>query len=299
MPFNISAGLSSMGGAVAATAGTAALEQQKSDLERQNLALASNLAEGRESRLETQRQAGASQLETQRQAGAITLAQTTSKLGIEAQKEEAENAADLTKKLGSDPDYIAAQKNLASADPLKTAQAADAMAQAALYGLQTDTAKKVADARQEIIDEESKDNPDPAKLTALNQKFNTLLTDPAAASALRTAAVANARVNEDAASRAEVDLNAATAKLQDPNISGDPAARAALEANVKNLSMRVKVLNKAADDARAQANSLFGGPVLQSNNNQSNPPDLSKYLRQPGTKPPPPASAPGLINSPP
>jgi hypothetical protein len=263
--INIGAGISSAGAAISATAGQAALNAQKADLETQMAVLADQLSTRRETGLETLRQSGQMNLETQRAASATDLAKTQAGLNVSTAAQEAQNAAALTTKLGSDPAYLAAQKALASVDPTKMAQAAEAQNQAALLAQQTKSATEVHDARQAIIDEQSKPNPDPAKLKSLNDNFTTLLTAPQAAAAMRTAAVANARINEDAAARAATDLNVATAKLQDPNISGDATARAALQANVKNLSDRVKTLNQAADDARRTANGFFGGgkPVDQ------------------------------------
>jgi hypothetical protein len=58
MAFDIGNGLSALGGAVSQTAGAAALEQQKAALDEERLRLANELQEGRESRLETQRQTG-------------------------------------------------------------------------------------------------------------------------------------------------------------------------------------------------------------------------------------------------
>ena len=276
--INFGAGLAAAGGAIAATAGSAALVQQKADLDQQMATLTNSLATTRETTLEAQRQTGAqtlakqtagyaSGLETQRSEAAIALAKTSSQLSVQAQSDIAKNAASLTEQLGSDPKYLEAQKNLASADPLRMAQASEAVNQAALFALQTESGTKVANARQAIIDEQSKPGGgDQAKLAELNQNFAALLTDPAAAAALKTAAVANERVAEDSAARASTDLNVATAKLQDPNISGDPAARAALQSNVDQLTMRVKTLNKAADDARAMANGAFGMKPSADNN---------------------------------
>jgi len=250
-------GLAEAGKAIADTAGTAALQQQKADLENQKITLANQLAEGTETRLAGVQAGYASQLETQKQTGAVELAKTESGLSVGAQQQIAKNAASLQETLGSDPKYLAAQKALNSTDPVKIAQASEMQQQAALLGMQTAMASKIAQARQAIIDEQSKPNPDQNKLNSLQQNFNTLLIDPNARATLVTAMVGNERVNEDAASRTQVELNQATAALKNHDPS-DPDFNS-LTANVNQLTTRLNSLNKAADDARALTKLYLGG----------------------------------------
>lgn len=123
MAFSIGNGLSAMGGAISQTAGAMALDAQKADLERQRDILANDLATGRDTALETQRQAGASALSAQgaqqtkdlipaQTAGQIQVVQATSTAQIAAHaielKQDTDAAVDKLGKM-STPDALAAQ----------------------------------------------------------------------------------------------------------------------------------------------------------------------------------------------
>src|SRR5690348_10988576 len=130
MGFDIGAGLSALGGAVSQTAGTAALELQKSALEKDRDALANEMATERETKLEQMRQ-----------TGSLALAERQSKLAVSAAKQEDIDKADLAlaqapklaalamqtaKAQASDPEYIKSLKILTSAQETSATKAAAA-----------------------------------------------------------------------------------------------------------------------------------------------------------------------------
>lgn len=114
-------GLSTMGASIASTAGSAALELQKSQLEEEKEQLASQLAEGRESRMESQRQAGQEKLIPLQTEANIKVAQATSDFGVTAHgkelKQETDAAISKVKAL-SQPDMLAAQRAITMASTL-------------------------------------------------------------------------------------------------------------------------------------------------------------------------------------
>ena len=311
MPLlNLGEGLSQMGQALSQTGGAMALEAQKANLESQKLLIANQLAEGSETRLAGVKAGYETQLESQKQGGALELAKTQSGLSVEAASKIQQNAADLSETLGHDPKYLAAQTALNSTDPAKMAQAAFQMQQAALLKLQTDTASKVAVARQAIMDEQSKPNPDQAKLAMLQQNFNTLLINPNARASLVTAMVGHERAAEEAAARQTVALNQAQAELQKTTADHDSPEYASLKANVDQLTTQVRVLNQQATDARSLATGYLSGRTGASPTTAppEGTPDLGKYVR-PGQAPGPvtptlptpgggTAPAPGILNTP-
>lgn len=282
-------GFANAGQNVAAFAGDAATIQMKSDLERQSQVLANQLATERETTLEAQRQAGAQTLQAGQQT--FTAGQTekehefqtgqtqaeiasrerlpalTANAQVAATKQEAENAAAQTIANSNDPNYLAGVTKLANANPAmaseineRNAQAMLARASAGLTGLQTQTSAQLFATKKAIIDEQGKANPDQDKLAKLNQQYSTLAMDPATMTAARTAAVGMARLSEDAATRAQAQLNTLVEQQRNAiNINpGDPKAGQEFSDQITDMRSRVKTITQEAEDARATANSYFG-----------------------------------------
>jgi hypothetical protein len=260
MPFNFSAGLSAMGGAVSTTAGAMVLEGQRDALEERKIRLANDLTTQRETQLENVKagyQATAAQKEQQFQTGLVGV---KTQAEVQGQQQISQNAADLADKLANDPAHLRGIANLTavSATPLQKAQAQEAMMQAAVGGVQLQNSKAILDTRNALVAEQSKPSPDPNVLRQLSQKFDTLVSDPETKQKWATAMVANSRVVEDAASRTGQELNAASAQLLLPTIMANDQAKATVQANVNRLTARYKSLTAEADDARRTANEATG-----------------------------------------
>lgn len=153
MAFDIGGGLSALGGAVAQTAGTAALDLQKADLESRRDILANQLAADRETKLEEMRQ-----------TGSLALAAKQSQLRVGEVKQEDIDKADLAlaqapklaaanaaiaKQNASDPAYLKSLRLIsdASATVSERAAAAASMQQVVGLKLQNAAEKEVADSR--------------------------------------------------------------------------------------------------------------------------------------------------------
>lgn len=156
MGFDIGAGLSTLGGAVSQTAGTEALEMQKSNLENQKEILANQLA--------TERETNITNLQ---QTGALALAREQSNLAVGAVKQEDIDKADLAlaqapklaaanaqiaKQNASDPEYIKSLKTLADANATVSERAAAAASAQQVVGLKLQNAAEteVAAARSQL-----------------------------------------------------------------------------------------------------------------------------------------------------
>lgn len=118
MGFNLGAGLAAMGGSIATTAGEAAINAQKADLDTQRELLADRLATTRETGLETMREGAAEKLQKGGIAGQIEVVGATAKANLATHIAEA--AADTTEavnklKVMSTPDAIRAQHAIAMA----------------------------------------------------------------------------------------------------------------------------------------------------------------------------------------
>lgn len=136
MVFDLGAGLSEMGKSVATTAGDAAINQQKADLDQQKEVLADQLASTRETNLEGLRQRGEIATENLRNQHALDMipAQTKGQIDVVKAQSQAQidaHVAELTAdtketinkaKALSTPDMLAAQHAIAAASAIPNLQ---------------------------------------------------------------------------------------------------------------------------------------------------------------------------------
>ena len=168
--INFGEGLSAMGNAVAATAGTAAIEAQKADLDQQKEILASQLAEGRESRITAQKGQQDIALAGVQSQNRMQEYKAQKDVDISSLPAMAKAQDDILKAQASDPQYVKALRTMTDAKATPEQRAA-----AALYGAQTIGAKIQNATNQEMLDArgELKDamaSGDSAKVTAAQQR---------------------------------------------------------------------------------------------------------------------------------
>jgi hypothetical protein len=263
MPFSFSAGLSGMGASIASTAQTMVLENQRDALETRKIQLANDLQTQRETTLagvqhgyREQEQQTAGQI----QAGLIGTQATSN---VAQAQQIAENANKLVITNSNDPKYLAGLKNIAtaSAGPAQTAEAVNALATAALTNLNVKNAQAITDTRNLIIDEQAKANPNPNTLRTLQNKFNTLTTDPEIQQKWATAMTANERAVADEAGRMQSRLTQLTLEMD--RFAQDPEGRKVIEAERNDVKAQLDNLNAASEQARAMANQALGGTPSQ------------------------------------
>lgn len=163
--INFGAGLASMGQSIAETAGAAGLTQQKADLEQQRDILASQLAEGRETRLESMRQSGASKLSAQQSGERTQEYQANKQFDLQQLPAVAKAQDDITKMQASDPAYVKALRTMtdAKASPEQRAAAGLYTVQARGAVIANKAAQDLLDARDAMKTAEASGNPDQMK----------------------------------------------------------------------------------------------------------------------------------------
>lgn len=125
MPFDLGAGLASMGGSIAETAGRGALEIQRADLDRQRILLADELQGKREVNMENMRQAGAEKLvglqgDSQIKVNKANIGEQILAHGKELEQDT--KAAVAKVKALATPDLLAAQRAITAASALPNNQ---------------------------------------------------------------------------------------------------------------------------------------------------------------------------------
>jgi hypothetical protein len=247
--INFGGGLAAMGQSIAETAGQAGLTQQKADLEMQKETLASQLAEGRESRLETQR-AGHQQDLAKTESGLRT-GEYKAQKDIDLQQLPAVALAtqDILKMQASDPAYVKAIRTMTDAKASVQERAA-----ANLYSVQAIGAKienkaksQLVDARQELEDATS--SGDQARIAAAQKSMYIAqysMHDEVQRAAALTAQESNDRLQVQSL-QAEI-----TAKSVGP-LGEQPEQKAAREGLIRQLQANLAVAQDNYDSTRAMA----------------------------------------------
>lgn len=145
--INFGSGLSNMGQSIAQSAGDAGILSMKADLEKQRDVLASQLQEGRESRLETQRAASASQLSKQQSGERVGEYQSEKDIDIQNLPAVAKANQQILEDQMSDPKYVKALRTRTDATATPEQRAA-----AGLYAVQAMGAKIANQANQDLLD---------------------------------------------------------------------------------------------------------------------------------------------------
>jgi hypothetical protein len=257
-----------MGAGVAQFAGTAGLEQQKSDLAKQNLMLADQLATVRESKgrqeagdiaakaAEVQHAflsgEGDKQRATQVQTATIGAGATLGAAGISAA------AAKYSADLHSQDVYA----TLAAAQPEQQARILQQNQATALAAVQTQNASDLRNAHQDLEAETAKDNPDQTKIASLKNRVTSLETSASTEAAITTATVAMYRTDLENVQHYNQQLVTATAQLNSPEMSDtDRAAQKGLVADLqRQLTGAQRALEYSTALAHGRAANATGTP---------------------------------------
>lgn len=297
MGFNLAGGLAAAGGAIEQTAGNAALEQQKADLQNQSMILSDQL--------QTVRETG---LEAQKEKGAEHLAQVTSDINVGAQKQIAQNAANLalaqapklaevqrqiSEANAADPNYLKSIRAIADASstPEQRAQAAMAMAQTNQIKLQTQTEQEVEDARDALADAEK--SGDENAITAAQRRMAVATYS---AKDEVTAAAAMKGVADSARMYVE-SIDTRIARIAGSTQANTPEGKAQID----QLNGERAQAQRAYDTAQAMAvNAAKQVPDINlgrtPNAPQAGAPPLSSFYKPGGNLPVPGPT--GIINTP-
>lgn len=289
--INFGGGLASMGQSIADTAGQAGLLAQKSQLEQQRDVLASQLAEGRESRLETQRQSGQQAL-AKTESGLRTEEYKSQKqIDIQNLPAVAKAQDDILKLQASDPQYVKALKVMTDAKATPEQRAA-----AGLYTVQANGAVIANKAAQDLLDArdamkaaEASGDPDEMK-KAQDQLYvaQYSMHDEVQRAAALTQQETDARLNMQSIQQ-QITAHSVG------QLGEQPDQKAQREALVQQLKDEYAVAQDNYQTARAMASRAAASiptfnPAGQGTG-QGNRPPLSSFVR-------PPAAAPsGIINS--
>jgi len=259
MPFDLGAGLSSMGASIAATAGAASLEAQKAALENQKEILADQLATTRETNLENLRQTGeiantklqqqgASQLSLQESTQNITAHQTEAKsdaaLLLSQIPLQAKAKQDAINAVASDPNNMKNIRAIALAnDPTAPARIAEALSTAASNELTLQMNKQQENAKNALVAAEKGGNPD--EINAAKNTIAALNYDPGLMAKNLEVANATARLAETAMVRENATLGMLQGK-SNANLPDGKAQIAAQQTIVNGLTDSYRyLLNRA------------------------------------------------------
>ncbi|MGD0109887.1 MAG: hypothetical protein ABSC06_38580 [Rhodopila sp.] len=245
-------GLSSLGAGISQFAGAAGLEQQKSDLAKQQTILADQLATTRESKgrqeagdiaataAGKQQQFEAGQGDLQRQSAQAIATTTSSATRYAADvSAAAENyRADVQSK-----DVYA---TIASAEPEQAAKILAQNQQTALATVQTKNAQDLQTAHEALQDEMGKgDAADPTRIASLKSQVTSLDTSASTESAAASARAAIYRTDMDAVTHYNTQLVTATAALNSPDMSDTD--RTAQKGLIADLKTRLTGAQRALD----------------------------------------------------
>lgn len=289
--INFGGGLAAMGQSIAETAGQAGLTQQKADLEMQKETLASQLAEGREGRLETQR-AGHAQDLARTESGLRTQEyQSQKQFDLQQLPAVAKAQQDITEAQASDPKYVKALRVMTDAKATPEQRAA-----AGLYTVQAAGAKIANAANQELLDartalRDAESSGDPAQMASAEQRMYVAqysMHDEVQRAAALTQQETDARLNMQSI---EQQISAHSVG----QLGEQPEQKAAREALVHQLQDEFAVAKDNYQTAHSMASKAAqnipsfsppGAPAKPGMINGSRPP-LSTFMRTPGATPVP------------
>jgi len=274
-------GLAQAGKAIADTAGTAALQQQKADLENQKITLANQLAEGTETRLAGVTAGYASQ-------AAEKLAQ--SQTGLETLRQTGPGGSLATAEIQS----ATSEHNTDVAAATSRQNTKDQIAAGALdIGIDANSGNTV------ILNKLTGQSTNPVGADGKPLQ----LTNPAVAQLARSVVISsNEQVRaltlqysiaaRNAQKQVSDALKAASGDQTDKDVI---AAKAAAKAIDDQYNTTINNMNaNVAEEVKAALHGQINAPTAASGSN----PDLSKYLLPPSTQTPAGTSAPGIINAP-
>ena len=266
-------GLSLLGSNMAAFAGTAGLEQQKSDLAKQSMVLADQLATTRESagRQEAgqiaataagkQQEFEAGQT-TVKEAGATARSAATNTTSLGVANIGATSALNVAGVQAASQKYqtdIASKGLYAQIDALAPERAQQVLAsqqETALKAVQTANASQLQDANNNLASEQAKPNPDPDKVAAAKAQILALGYSSTAEQARAQAQAAIYRTDMDAVSHFNSQLVPATKALND--MAMEDQGRVAQKALVDNLQTQLNGAQKALQYSSDQAHPPIG-----------------------------------------
>lgn len=308
-------GLSLMGSNMAAFAGTAGLEQQKSDLAKQSLVLADQLATTRESA--GRQEAGqiamtAAQQEQGYKTGESALQRTSSEKIAAGTNQATLGAATIQASAST-----ANTKTLADVDYAKLSQAApgelqrtqDLRTQDALNQVKLDNSSKLNVLNSQLSTEMGKPNPDPTVVASLKAQGVALGNSAESEAALATARQKVYVADQQAV--AQLNTRLLTGRTAENTMDmGDPG-RKALKAENDSLESQLDVAQKMQSYSAAAVHPGMGAAIAAppgapqggawgAGNTIYRAPDGKLYDKQgqpttaPGQPQPP---APGIINN--
>ncbi len=283
MAFNLGAGIANMADSIAKMSGTALLDMEKSNLEEKKIKLADQLAAARESAGRKETFANQSLLQGQAETAATagreqehgyrkdeaehtSLLNTSAEKGliplradaqVNAQDRIARNAADLTKTLAKDPEYVksaaAMARAMKEADPAVMATVEREHAATALDKFKLASANKLSDLQDQL----GKATTDAAK-AQLRDQIEGLTTDADSIMKDRTGKLAAATLDQSAWKELEKDLDAANTKLSTINENDNPTGFAALKSNIARLETETAQAKAIARVSQRNASTAYG-----------------------------------------
>jgi hypothetical protein len=270
-------GLSALGSSTAAFAGAAGLEQQKSDLAKQSMVLADQLATTRESagRQEAGQiaataqasqqafQAGQTQV-TEAGATARSAATNTTSLGVAGiSAASAANVAGISaaaSKYAADTQSKDTYARIAAAEPEQQAIIAQQAQQTAVAAVQAQNATDLRTAHTALAAEQANAQPDPTKIASLKNQVVSLEASAGTEAATTTAAAGMYRTDMEAVQHFNTELVTATAALNNPDMQDtDRAAQKGLVANLqKQLDGATAALKYSSDMVHSRVGNANG-----------------------------------------
>ena len=275
-------GLSQLGAGVSAFAGSAGLEQQKSDLARQSLVLADQLATTRESagRQEAGQIAATA---AEKEHGFLG---TQGDLNRQTQLSVAQTSAGATlgaagisaaaSKYSADAQSTGLYAQIAALAPGREQEILASKQKAAFEAVQTQNAQDLRTAHAALAAEMGKPDADPTKVSALKSQVTSRELSASTEAATTTAASAMYRTDMDSVQHFNTQLVTATAALNSPEMT-DVNDRAAQRGLIADLKTQLT----GAQRALAYSSNLVHGRVGSATDNPA-----------PGVAPTPPAGVP-------
>jgi hypothetical protein len=221
--FNVAAGLSEMGGTVAQVAGAAALEQQRSELQKQILILSNQMAGERESK-------------GRAEAHGYDMAKTDKVQTFAAGESEKDRANRLeATKISSGASITAAKMQIDAMAPVRAAQIEAHKVEAEGKKLDNDLKSSIVTARKEL--EAATTDGDPIRIKAAREKVDVYDE----VSAFRTAQIKGMAVETDAkALKLQADKLVTDRKEELLKAQSDPARTAELKREISILESSTK-----------------------------------------------------------
>jgi hypothetical protein len=241
-------GLSALGSSTAAFAGAAGLEQQKSDLAKQSMVLADQLATTRES-------AG------RQEAGQIAATAQASQQAFQAGQTQVTEAGATARSAATNTTSLGiAYAQLAAAKPEQQAIIAQQAQQTAVAAVQAQNATDLRTAHTALAAEQANAQPDPTKIASLKNQVVSLEASAGTEAATTTAAAGMYRTDMEAVQHFNTELVTATAALNNPDMQDtDRAAQKGLVANLqKQLDGATAALKYSSDMVHSRVGNANG-----------------------------------------